>query len=223
MGDAIDLGWKLSAVLAGWASPQLLASYERERRPVAARNVRQSTENHLRAAQMVIDPAIATDSAAGAAAREALGDHIRRVQGRTFISDGTALGYVYDSSPVICPDGSPPAEDTIMEYYPTSRPGARAPHAWLADGRSIIDLYGTDFVLLQFDPGAPSAESFAEAFRQRDVPVRVETIGDPTTRALYEKRFVLVRPDSHVAWRGDVIPDRPDRIVDIVRGAAEAT
>jgi len=222
MGDAVDLGWKLSAVLAGWASPGLLASYESERRPVAARNVRQSTENHLRAAHMAIEPTIAEDSPAGAAARGALGDHIRRVQGRTFISDGTALGYVYDGSPVICPDGTPPPEDTIMEYHPTSRPGARAPHAWLADGRSIIDLFGTSYVLLRFGSEAPSADPLAAAFRQRGVPVRVESIGDPATSALYEKRLVLVRPDGHVAWRADAIPERPDRIVDVVRGAAVA-
>jgi 2-polyprenyl-6-methoxyphenol hydroxylase-like FAD-dependent oxidoreductase len=222
MGDAIDLGWKLSAVLAGWASPGLLASYESERRPVAARNVRQSTENHLRAAQMPIDPAIADDSLAGAAAREALGDHIRRVQSRTFISDGTALGYVYHDSPVICPDGSPPPEDTIMEYHPTSRPGARAPHAWLADGRSILDLFGTNYVLLRFGSDAPSTDAMAAAFHQRGVPLHVETIDDPTTRTLYEKRFALVRPDGHVAWRGDAIPGQPGGIVDVVRGAAVA-
>jgi putative polyketide hydroxylase len=42
--DAFDLGWKLAWVLRGWASPELLATYERERRPVAAHNVQRSSE-----------------------------------------------------------------------------------------------------------------------------------------------------------------------------------
>jgi 2-polyprenyl-6-methoxyphenol hydroxylase-like FAD-dependent oxidoreductase len=43
--DAVDLGWKLEAVLRGWGGPALLRSYETERRPVAVRNVAASTEN----------------------------------------------------------------------------------------------------------------------------------------------------------------------------------
>src|SRR6266699_878422 len=42
VGDAIDLSWKLAAALAGWGGPQLLASYEKERRPIGLRNVKAS-------------------------------------------------------------------------------------------------------------------------------------------------------------------------------------
>jgi 2-polyprenyl-6-methoxyphenol hydroxylase-like FAD-dependent oxidoreductase len=220
MGDVIDLGWKLSAVLAGWGGPELLDSYEIERRPIAERNVKQGTENYLRGLEMKIDPAIADDSPAGEQARHELGDHIRRIQGRTFITDGTALGYVYAGSPIVCDDGTPAPEDTIMEYHPTSRPGARAPHAWLADGRSIIDLFGDHFVLLRFGSEAPNADAFRDAFAKSGVPLDIVSIGDADIARRYEHSLVLVRPDGHVAWRADDVPTDTSPIVDAVRGAA---
>jgi 2-polyprenyl-6-methoxyphenol hydroxylase-like FAD-dependent oxidoreductase len=219
MGDVIDLGWKLSAVLAGWGGPELLDSYEIERRPIAERNVKQGTENYLRGLEMKIDPAIADDSAAGAQARRELGDHIQRIQRRTFITDGTALGYVYAGSPIVCADGTPPPEDTIMEYHPTSRPGARAPHAWLADGRSILDLFGERFVLLRFGNDAPKADAFCDAFAKSGVPLDIAPIDNRDTGRLYERKLVLVRPDGHVAWRSDDVPNDASAIVDVVRGA----
>jgi len=218
MGDVVDLGWKLSAVLAGWGGPQLLDSYECERRPIAARNVRQSTENYLRGLQIKIDPEIADDSAAGAQARSTLGEHIRKIQGRTFTTDGTALGYIYAGSPIVYDDGSPQPEDTIMEYHPTSRPGARAPHAWLAEGRSVLDLFGDRFVLLRFGIDAPNTEAFERVFAKRRVPLHTVSIEDPDLARLYERRLALVRPDGHVAWRADESPRDPDAIVEVVRG-----
>ena len=221
MGDVIDLGWKLSAVLAGWGGPQLLDSYEKERRPIAARNVRQSTEDRLRRLQVAIDPAIAEDSPAGQRARSELGEIIKQRDGRTFITDGTALGYIYADSPIVVDDGTPVPLDTIMEYHPTSRPGARAPHAWLPDGRSTIDLFGANFVLLRFGPESPRPEPLANAFAAHGVPLDVATIEDPDIARLFERRLVLVRPDGHVAWRADVIPDDPGAIVDRLRGSLQ--
>jgi hypothetical protein len=170
--------------------------------------------------ELKIDPAIGEDSAAGMRARQELGDHLRLIQGRTFTTDGTALGYIYSGSPIVCDDGSPLPEDTIMEYHPTTHPGARAPHAWIEPGRSIIDLFGNTFVLLRFGAGAPNAETFAAAFAERGVPLEIASIDDPAIARLYERKLVLVRPDGHVAWRGDALPADPRTIVDVVRGAA---
>jgi 2-polyprenyl-6-methoxyphenol hydroxylase-like FAD-dependent oxidoreductase len=218
MGDIMDLGWKISAVLEGWGGSRLLDSYETERRPVAARNVKQSIENHLQMVQMVVPPEIADDSPAGQRARRDLGAEIERTLQNTFITDGTALGYVYADSPVVCDDGSPPPEPTIMRYHPTSRPGARAPHAWLAKGHSIIDLFGSRFVLLRLGADAPNTESFESAFGARSVPLEVASVGDPAIVDLYERRLVLVRPDGHVAWRADEPPADPLAVVDRVCG-----
>ena len=219
LGDVVDLGWKLSAVLSGWGSAGLLDSYDPERRPVAARNVRQSIDGHFRMSTLEVPREIADDSPAGARARSEVGDHVKRTQGGTFVSDGTALGYVYAGSPVCWDDGTPAPEDTIMQYNPTTIPGARAPHAWTSEGRSTIDLYGRSFVLMRFGKDAPSPEPFETAFGTRDVPFYVASIDDPAIAQLYERKLVLVRPDGHVAWRGDSLPSDALAVVDRVRGA----
>jgi 2-polyprenyl-6-methoxyphenol hydroxylase-like FAD-dependent oxidoreductase len=219
MGDAADLGWKLAAVLAGWGGPGLLESYEMERRPVAARIVKQAAGNFMRDRQRASHPQIADDSAEGERARRAMGEAIVASQASVYFTDGTALGNVYEPSPIVCPDGTPPREHSISEYRPTTRPGARAPHTWLADGRSTLDLFGHGFVLMRLGAGAPDPRSLESAFAQRGVPLAVVPITDPSIVKLYERKLVLVRPDGHVAWRADAMPDDPLAVVDRVRGA----
>jgi 2-polyprenyl-6-methoxyphenol hydroxylase-like FAD-dependent oxidoreductase len=219
MGDAANLGWKLAAVIAGWGGDALLGSYEIERKPVAERIVKQATGNFMRDRRRPSHPKIAEDSAEGARARREMGEAIIRSQSKVYLTDGTALGYVYDPSPVCWNDGSPPAPDTISDYHPTTRPGARAPHGWLADGRSTLDLFGRGFVLLRLGDAAPDAGALAAAFARRNVPLTVVPIADPRICGLYERRLVLVRPDGHVAWRADAMPDDPLAVVDCVRGA----
>jgi hypothetical protein len=104
----------------------------------------------------------------------------------------------------------------------TARPGHRAPHAWLADGRSTLDLFGRGFTLIGFDAQAVEAAPLLDAARARRVPVEFVTLHEPQVAALYERRFVLVRPDGHVAWRDDRMPDDPLYLIDVMRGAAEA-
>jgi 2-polyprenyl-6-methoxyphenol hydroxylase-like FAD-dependent oxidoreductase len=219
MGDAADLGWKLAAVLDGWGDDSLLSSYEIERRPVAARIVKQAAGNFMRDRQRASHPQIAEDSPEGARARREMGEAIVASQASVYLTDGTALGNVYEPSPVCWPDGSPPAPHSITEYRPTTRPGARAPHAWLPDGRSTLDLFGRGFVLLRVGDGAPDSGALESAFAMRAVPLTVVAVADPSIAALYERRFVLVRPDGHVAWRSDAMPDDPLAVADRVRGA----
>ena len=218
IGDAVDLGWKLAAAVEGWGGPELLATYELERRPVAQRNVRQATENFERDRKRQIDPAIASATDDGDRARAELRAKIVGTQSRQYLTDGTALGYRYDHSPICIPDGSKALPDTIVEYRPNALPGARAPHAGLADGRSMLDLFGRGFVLLTFGAQA-NAGGIDAAFRAAGVPLAVHAIDDPEIAALYERRLVLVRPDGHVAWRGDVAPGDPAALADTVRGA----
>ena len=219
MGDAADLGWKLAAVLAGWGEPALIDSYETERRPVAARIVKQAAGNFMRDRERASHPAIAEDTPEGERARRAMGAAIVASQAKVYFTDGTALGNVYEPSPVICPDGTPPAEHSIMEYRPTTRPGARAPHAWLPDGRSTLDLFGRGVVLLRLGGDAPDTSALESACAQRGVPLTVAPLADPNVSSLYEHKLVLVRPDGHVAWRSDAMPDHPLAVVDRVRGA----
>jgi hypothetical protein len=129
------------------------------------------------------------------------------------------LGYLTFPSPVVVDDGSAVAEDDTYHYVPSARPGARAPHVWLGAGRSTLDLFGPGFTLLDF--GGQGADRFAEAASRRGVPLRVCRVASETAASLYERSFVLVRPDGHVAWRGDVSPGATEslRIIDTVRGA----
>jgi 2-polyprenyl-6-methoxyphenol hydroxylase-like FAD-dependent oxidoreductase len=221
MGDVIDLGWKLAAVLEGWGTPELLDTYDFERRPIAQRNVRQATENYKMRKMSKVPPEIIEDTPEGERARRDWGREIVETQSRTFLTDGTALGYRYDGSPIVIDDGSAAPADTISEYVQTARPGHRAPHFGLGENRSIIDLYGREFVLLRF-PGAPDSGPLETAFALRRIPLRPVAIDDPQIAALYERRLVLVRPDGHVAWRADDVPPNPDAVADQVRGARTA-
>jgi 2-polyprenyl-6-methoxyphenol hydroxylase-like FAD-dependent oxidoreductase len=219
IGDAADLGWKLAAAVAGWGGPELLATYEIERRPVALRNVRQATENFVGDLKRQIDPAIASATPDGDRARAELRAKLVASQSRQFLTDGTALGYRYDGSPICIPDGSQTLPDTIVEYHPNALPGARAPHAVLTDGRSILDLFGRSFVLLTFGADPVDADRIGAAFRTAGVPLVVHALADPAIAALYERSLVLVRPDGHVAWRGDAAPADATALADTVRGA----
>jgi 2-polyprenyl-6-methoxyphenol hydroxylase-like FAD-dependent oxidoreductase len=220
MGDAVDLGWKLAAAVEGWGGPALLGSYGIERRPVAKRNVDEATDNALREVPEHLKNLLEEDSPAGAAARKDVGQHIMAVRSKTFISDGVALGYRYDPSPVVVPDGTPAPKDEVMTYTPTARPGSRAPHAWIAEGKSTIDLFGRGFVLLRFGGADPSP--LATAAKARGMPLEMVEVRDPEIARLYERKLVLVRPDGHVAWRADEPPGDPLAVVDTVRGASVA-
>lgn len=220
MQEVFDLGWKLDAVLKGWAGSELLASYEAERRPIAARNLRFSTSNYNAWRDVPDTRAIADNTDEGRRLRESVGGRLRESTRVEWESLGLQIGHRYDGSPICIPDGTPPVPDDFRIYVPTARPGSRAPHAWLADGRSILDLFGTKFVLLAFSE-KPETEKLSDAFARRGVPFVVERIKDETIAALYEMPLVLVRPDGHVAWRGTTCDD-PEFIVDVVRGAGAA-
>jgi hypothetical protein len=218
LGDAVDLGWKLSATLAGWGGAGLLDSYEPERRPVGIRNIGHADVSHSSERQQPTHPEIAMDTAAGAEARRGMGEELVRIQTRRVITDGLALGYQYAPSPIVCDDGTAPQSSSTVEYHPTTFPGSRAPHAWLADGRSTLDLFGNGFTLLRFGSGAPRPSMMERAFAERGVPLHAVSITDPAIAALYERPLVLMRPDGHVAWRGDKEPADSLAVVDRVRG-----
>jgi 2-polyprenyl-6-methoxyphenol hydroxylase-like FAD-dependent oxidoreductase len=220
IGDAVDLGWKLAATLQGWGGPHLLASYDAERRPIGERNVKMATSFYHSADGFGDVPsAIADNGAEGEAARRELGERLVREVGPEFRTIGLQIGYRYEASPICITDGTAAPPDAPDVYVPSARPGARAPHAWLRDGRSILDLFGRGFVLLRFEE-APPCDELERAAARRGLPLTIEALDEPTAAALYERRLVLVRPDGHVAWRDDALPPDPTSLLDRVRGAA---
>jgi hypothetical protein len=219
--EAVDLAWKIDAVCAGWGGPRLLASYEAERRPVALRNVREATSNLERMLSSRLNkppPMVFEPGPAGEAARRDFGASYTEVMRREWFTIGIHLGYRYEDSPVVVPDGSPEPADTVVSYEPTARPGHRAPHAWLADGRSTLDLFGRGFTLLRFDP-RQATEGFIKAAAAQKVPLEVIDVPLPQARDLYGRDLCLVRPDGMVAWRGDRAPAEAAAILARVRGA----
>ena len=220
IGDAVDLGWKLAATIQGWGGPNLLASYDAERRPIGHRNVAMTTEFFLAQDSYAGGlAAIADDSDEGARLRAQLGEKLVRDVGAMFRTIGMQIGYRYDDSPICVPDGTPPVPDKPDTVVPSARPGARAPHVRLCDGRSILDLFGHGFVLLRFGAGAPDGVALGEAAADRGVPLDIVTVDEAEAADLYERPLVLIRPDGHVAWRGDALPRDSGALIDRVRGA----
>ena len=224
IADAVDLGWKLAAVLAGWGGDGLLSSYDAERRPIGTRNVAMTAEFYREHDIRKEDIAeIEHDNAEGARVREAVGERLVRGVGRMFRTTGLQIGYRYESSPICWPDGTPPYPDDPESLVPSARPGSRAPHLWLGEGRSSLDLYGHTFVLLRLGHDAPDGSAFREAAARRGMPLENVALSQPDALQLYGRRLVLVRPDGHVAWRADEEPPSPAAVIDVMRGAAVAT
>ncbi len=210
--DAADLGWKLTAELAGWAGPGLLDTYDTERRPVAGHCA------PWRGLRREVPEAVLADSPEGARARAELAGRLERggAQGE-FISPDTVFGVRYDS-PVVVPDG--PGD---FDWRTDAVPGARAPHAWLGAGISTLDLYGLSYRLLLL-AGSERRHDYAQlngferAFTDRRVPLRMTHCYAPRVAACHRLPYVLVRPDGHVAWRGTRLPPDPGALADTVRG-----
>ncbi len=220
IGDSVDLGWKLAAVLEGWGGPNLLASYDAERRPIGHRNVGMAAEFYLAHSGFEdgLD-VIEEDSEQGRAVRARLGVALERSVGAMFRTIGLQIGYRYDGSPICVPDGTPAPPDHPDNFVASARPGSRAPHVARADGSSSLDLYGRGYVLVRLGADAPDGRAFEAAARERGVPPRIVTMTEPEAAKLYESRLVLVRPDGHVCWRGDAVPTDAGAIIDRVRGA----
>jgi hypothetical protein len=221
--DAADLGWKLEAVVRGWGGAELLRSYDSERRPVALRNVAASTENlgRMLSTRDRKPPAqVFADGPENDAVRREYGDWFTQTMRHEWFMNGFHLGYRYDDSPVVWPDGTPAPPLEGSAYTQTARPGARAPHVFLPDGRSTLDLFGRGFTLMRLGPDAPGGEGLVRAAAAAGVPMRVVPLDLPEVRQAYGRALVLVRPDGHVAWRADAEPQQADAIIDTVRGAA---
>jgi hypothetical protein len=116
-------------------------------------------------------------------------------------------------------DGSAAIPVETKQFVPSARPGTRAPHAWLGDGRSTLDLFGKGFVLLRLGAAPPPGASIVNAAETRRVPLTVVDLADEKIAALYGRALVLVRPDGHVAWRADDAPADALALIDRVRGA----
>jgi 2-polyprenyl-6-methoxyphenol hydroxylase-like FAD-dependent oxidoreductase len=194
--DAVNLGWKLAAVLKGWAAPALLDSYEAERRPLAVRNTQYAKAFADSLGNYVPPPEIEDDTPAGAEARRRAGEYYAAHGRAEFNIPGITFGGRYDGSPAIVPDGTQPPPDKPNEYVPTACPGGRAPHLWLPDGHSLYDLFGFEWTLLRLREHG--GENMAPS-----PTLKILDLESEEARDLYGADFVLIRPDQIVAWRSN--------------------
>jgi 2-polyprenyl-6-methoxyphenol hydroxylase-like FAD-dependent oxidoreductase len=203
IGDGVDLGWKLAALLRGWGGPRLLDSYEAERRPVHETVIEEAVANHAFLGGQLWRDGLDDDGAEGESLRLTVGERVLAAKSREFHTLGTVLGFGYEESPLVEAEAGPPPARDGRVYRPCARPGYLAPHAWLADGRSLYDLFGPGFALVVAQ-GADETEVAAAVGEARALGVPLEVVrpaGVPV-RSLYEADLALVRPDQHVAWRG---------------------
>ncbi|MCZ4123467.1 FAD-dependent monooxygenase [Streptomyces sp. H39-S7] len=221
--DAANLAWKLAAVLQGWGGPDLLATYGSERRPIALRNTAAARELHTAMAGIERPAALDTDTPEGVEVRDRVGGQLR-CHGERTDSIGVQLGVRYDGSPIIAPDADAEIPgDPWGLYLPTSVPGGRTPHLWLDDwhgqGSSLFDRFTPGYTLLRLGPEPPSGKPLLAAAQAHGMPLQILDVEDRPARDLYERDLVLVRPDQHVAWRGNQLPTDPGDLVERVTGA----
>ncbi len=191
VGDAVNLCWKLAAVLQGWGGPGLLDTYEAERRPVVAETIASAEANM---------GTLSTDLAARADRSEqgALAAAIQDGKRAEFHSLGLVLGYTYAGSPVVQPGPIPERQDATR-YEPTVLPGARLPHTWVGPGQSLYDLLGRGMTLLG---PLHRARSEVTTLNRRAAELRVPlTVVDAPADYPWASDFLLVRPDQHIAWK----------------------
>jgi hypothetical protein len=222
VGDAIDLSWKLAAVLQGWGGPNLLPAYEIERRVVGECNVAASRHATLgrRKWRAAYRPNIADNTPEGTAARVNLARIADVEQRKSNEMIGAELGYRYTGSPLIAVEpGEGPAPD-FMRYVPTTWPGARLPHVWLSDGCAIADRigYGHGYSLLRLGGARADAAVFARAFAAIGAPLQVLDIPDERARDIYGYDLLLLRPDMHVVWRGHAAPQEAHKLAALATG-----
>lgn len=204
--DAVNLGWKLAAVIQGWAGDDLLASYERERRPIGLRNTAYARAMADSMGQLRPPPGLGDAGPVGDAARAAFALACKTHLQREYNIPGLQLGLRYTSDVVARETEQLPPADEPTRYQPSSYPGVRAPHLALNGDRrsSIHDLFGRDFTLLCPDTEAPPAQAWRDAARRYKLPLHLLAWPSADARSLYSADAVLVRPDHHIAWRGRV-------------------
>jgi 2-polyprenyl-6-methoxyphenol hydroxylase-like FAD-dependent oxidoreductase len=221
VGDAIDLSWKLAATLEGWGGPDLLASYEIERRQVGANNVEASryASRGRRAWRAAYKPNIRDNTPEGAATRANLAAVADIEQRKSNEMVGAELGYRYAGSPLVWPEpGEAPAPD-FMTYVPTTFPGARLPHVWRDDGTAVQDhIYFDRYTLLMLGGTKVNVVPLLQRFVVFSTPLAVVEIPDARVREVYGYDLLLLRPDMHVLWRGNRLPENPSKLALIASG-----
>ena len=221
IADCMNLSWMLAAALNGQADVRILEAHERERHPITEQVSKLAMDKALeymeRSQNRTIPGVIEKRHFIGRMLRKRIGKQVYDINAPQFACEGLNFGYYYDDSPIIQYDGSQAPSYGMGSHTPSSVPGCRMPHFWIDDDTSLYDALGQDYTLVSFD-AAVSVDALVEAARARGFPLSVLNCEAPETSEWLQTRLILVRPDRHVAWRGDALPDDIDQLLDLLTG-----
>ena len=209
--EAVNLAWKIEATLQGWGGPKLLDSYEEECQPIANKSVELSTNSFNAINALPGDEGFRTAIKVGKDITQGLA-----------VPDELRTQLYFDNSPICIPDGDQTKQEDIAirnSSIQLARPGARAPHVWVNDGKSTLDLFGSHFTFLCIGKPEKNGKPMELAATRYKVPFKVLAINNRNMSALYKKNFVLVRPDGHISWQGNYPPKAPEKVIKQVVGA----
>lgn len=221
IADAATLAWQLAGVIQGWGGPALLDAYEIERLPVTEQVSKHAMELALRnlATDLVHSPScdLELSTPAGDAARAAAGKVMIEINTGQFACIGLNFGSHYDTSPIISYDGVAAPYYNLSTYQPSTTPGCRTPHYWVADGHSLYDAIGSDYALIRSDPTI-DVTVLLDAAAERGMPLRLIDRDISGEDDVYDHNLVISRPDRYTAWRGPAVPVDPFALIDKIRG-----
>jgi 2-polyprenyl-6-methoxyphenol hydroxylase-like FAD-dependent oxidoreductase len=222
IGDAVNLGWKLAAVLNGWGGEKLLSSYDIERRPVGTSVSNCAMDNSYSMANIgdIFAKLPPLEKDASQKVRFARGKIAYEATFQQWNSLGITLGQRYDKSPLIVKDDweAPPYSTTAYWHY--SSPGHRAPHLWLADGTPLIDHFGKGFTLLDVEASEVEVARFLEAADRVGLPFTHLALPANVARSKYLATITIIRPDQYISWQGDK-SENYGALVDKIRGGSQ--
>jgi 2-polyprenyl-6-methoxyphenol hydroxylase-like FAD-dependent oxidoreductase len=220
IADAANLAWMIAATLSGWAPSTILDAYEAERQPITEQASHFAAEmaEKVMKQRREIPAEIEAPGSIGEATRARIGKEAYDVDVSQQCCGGLNFGYFYARSPIVAYDVEVHPSYSMHGFTSSTVPGCRAPHLWLDNRRSLYDALGANYTLIRLDSAAQASE-IVRAAAQRGVPLAILDIDTPQAQALYARKLTLVRPDQHVAWRGDEQPSDSLGLIDLVRGA----
>lgn len=221
IADAENLGWTLAARIQGWGGEAILDAYEAERRPITEQ-VSYFAMNHAHAMskqRTSVPPGIEEQSEEGAELRRKLGSEAYELNVQQYCCAGLNFGYFYDQSPLIVYDGEAFPPYTMGSYEASSVPGCRTPYVELEGGAPLYDALGTGYTMLRFDANVDVTD-FEALASARGMPLKIVDIHSQDSRCnVYSHKLVLSRPDQHIAWRGDELPENVAGLIDKICAA----
>ncbi len=219
IADAANLAWLLASRVKGWGGAAMLDAYEAERMPITeqvSRFAMSHAEKEIKR-RGAVPVEIEDVSEAGQRARAAVGRLTYEINVQQYAAAGLNFGSYYDCSPIIVYDDEAAPAYTMADFTPSTVPGCRVPHFWLADDRSLFDALGMGYTVLRLNSDV-SVETLIGAAERRGMPLAVLDVAGIAKPEAYRHALVIVRPDQHVAWRGDRLPDEPHGLIATLAG-----